>query len=56
MCNFWPCSITCGAPGFQRVYARTDPANSESVEVMPRLGMTHESTTETMIVRVPRRP
>jgi RimJ/RimL family protein N-acetyltransferase len=42
--------------GFQQVYARTDPPNKTSVQVMLRLGMTHESTTEKMIVYVLRRP
>jgi ribosomal-protein-alanine N-acetyltransferase len=41
---------------FQQVYARTDAVNRKSVEVMLRLGMTHESTTESMITYVLRRP
>jgi RimJ/RimL family protein N-acetyltransferase len=41
--------------GFQQVYARTDPPNEGSVEVMGRLGMTHESTTASMIACVLRR-
>jgi RimJ/RimL family protein N-acetyltransferase len=46
----WRCT------GFQQVHARTDPPNTTSVQVMLRLGMTHESTTEKMIVYVLRRP
>jgi ribosomal-protein-alanine N-acetyltransferase len=45
------CSTT-----FQQVYARTDPSNLNSVRVMLRLGMTHVSTTESMITYVLRRP
>ena len=41
---------------YQRVYARTDGPNYRSVQVMIRLGMTHESTTEAMITYVLRRP
>ena len=41
--------------GYQQVYARTDPPNHKSVQVMLRLGMTHESTTESMITYVLRR-
>jgi ribosomal-protein-alanine N-acetyltransferase len=41
---------------FQRVYARTDPPNVRSVQVMLRLGMKHESTTPQMIVYVLQRP
>jgi RimJ/RimL family protein N-acetyltransferase len=41
---------------YQRVYARTDPPNSKSVQVMVRLGMTHESTTASMISYLLRRP
>ncbi|MBV9769957.1 MAG: GNAT family N-acetyltransferase [Bryobacterales bacterium] len=41
---------------YQGVYARTDPANRKSVQVMLRLGMTHELTTESMITYVLRRP
>lgn len=40
----------------QRVYARTDPPNYRSIGVIERLGMKLESTTETMIVYVLRRP
>ncbi len=42
--------------GFKQVYARTDPPNQRSVAVMLRLGMTHVSTTETMISYVLGRP
>ncbi|HLJ50867.1 MAG TPA: GNAT family N-acetyltransferase [Bryobacteraceae bacterium] len=42
--------------GFQRVYARTDPPNQRSVAVMQRLGLTHVSTTKTMISYVLDRP
>ena len=38
------------------VYARTDRPNEKSVQVMLRLGMTHVSTTESMITYVLRRP
>jgi RimJ/RimL family protein N-acetyltransferase len=41
---------------YQQVYARTDPPNLESVQVMERLGMTHVSTTESIITYVLRRP
>jgi [ribosomal protein S5]-alanine N-acetyltransferase len=41
---------------YQQVYARTDAPNHKSVQVMLRLGMTHESTTESMITYVLRRP
>jgi RimJ/RimL family protein N-acetyltransferase len=41
---------------YQRVYARTDPPNSKSIQVMVRLGMTHESTTASMISYLLRRP
>jgi RimJ/RimL family protein N-acetyltransferase len=41
---------------YERVYARTDPPNRKSVQVMQRLGMTQESTTESMIMYVLRRP
>ena len=44
------------ATGFQRVYARTDPPNTKSVQVMLRLGMTHESTTASMITYLLSRP
>lgn len=39
-----------------QVYARTDPPNEKSVQVMLRLGMTDVSTTESMITYVLRRP
>ena len=39
-----------------QVHARTDPPNEKSVQVMLRLGMTHMSTTESMITYVLRRP
>ena len=42
--------------GFQRVYARTDAPNERSVQVMRRLGMTHESTSPSMITYIFRRP
>jgi len=38
---------------YQLVYARTDPPNRKSVRVMLQLGMTHESTTESMITYAP---
>jgi RimJ/RimL family protein N-acetyltransferase len=38
--------------GFSRFYARTDPPNERSVKVMRRLGMTIESTNESMITYV----
>ena len=41
---------------YQQVYARTDPPNHKSVRVMKRLGMAHESTTETTTTYVLRRP
>lgn len=41
---------------YQRVYARTDAVNHRSVQVMLRLGMTHQSTTQTMITYVLERP
>jgi RimJ/RimL family protein N-acetyltransferase len=41
---------------FQRIYARTDPPNESSVRVMQRLGMTHVSTSASMITYVLRRP
>jgi [ribosomal protein S5]-alanine N-acetyltransferase len=44
------------ATGYQKVYARTDPSNNGSVRVMQRLGMTHESTTESTITYLLRRP
>jgi [ribosomal protein S5]-alanine N-acetyltransferase len=37
---------------YQRVFARTDPPNLKSVQVMTRLGMVHESTTASMITYV----
>jgi RimJ/RimL family protein N-acetyltransferase len=37
---------------YPRVYARTDPPNEKSVQVMRRLGMKHESTTPSMITYV----
>jgi len=42
--------------GFQQVYARTDPPNEASVRVMQRLGMAHESSTQSTITYVLRRP
>jgi ribosomal-protein-alanine N-acetyltransferase len=41
---------------YQRVYARTDPPNRQSVQVMVRLGMTYVSTTESIITYVLKRP
>lgn len=41
---------------YQRVYARTDPPNFKSVQVMVRLSMVHESTTASMITYVLHRP
>jgi [ribosomal protein S5]-alanine N-acetyltransferase len=41
---------------FTRVFARTDPPNTASVEVMRRLGMRHESRTVTMITYILDRP
>lgn len=41
---------------FARVYARADPPNARSVDVMCRLGMTHLSTTESTITYVLHRP
>ena len=41
---------------YRQVYARTDALNHRSVEVMLRLGMTHESTTATMIGYLLKRP
>jgi len=40
----------------QRVYGRTDPPNRKSVQVMVRLGMTHESTDGSTITYVLGRP
>ena len=42
--------------GFQRVYARTDLPNASSVLVMQRLGMTHQSSTESTVTYVLHRP
>jgi ribosomal-protein-alanine N-acetyltransferase len=42
--------------GFQLLYARTDTPNENSVRVMRRLGMAHESTTPLTITYVLRRP
>jgi [ribosomal protein S5]-alanine N-acetyltransferase len=41
---------------FPRVYARTDPPNEKSVQVMLRLGMTRDLTTETGITYFQLRP
>ena len=41
---------------FARVLARTDPPNVKSIAVMQRLGMTHRSTTDTMVTYVALRP
>src|SRR5580658_9329000 len=41
---------------YQRVYARTDPPNENSVQVMRRLNMTHQSTTASTITYLLRRP
>ena len=41
---------------FARFYARTDAPNDKSVQVMLRLGMTHVSTTQSMVTYVLRRP
>ena len=41
---------------YQRVYARTDPPNLKSVQVMVRLGMVQESTTVSMITYMLHRP
>jgi RimJ/RimL family protein N-acetyltransferase len=41
---------------YQRVYARTDPPNRQSVQVMVRLGMTNVSTTESIITYLLKRP
>jgi RimJ/RimL family protein N-acetyltransferase len=41
---------------YERVYARTDPPNNRSIQVMLRLNMTHESTTASLITYVLRRP
>ena len=42
--------------GFLQVYARTDPPNIKSIGVMQRLGMTHVSTTETLVSYILHRP
>jgi ribosomal-protein-alanine N-acetyltransferase len=44
------------ATPFQRVWARTDAPNLKSVGVMRRLGMRHESSTETIVSYVFERP
>ena len=41
---------------YQRVYAVTDSPNDKSVQVMLRLGMTHESTTDSIVTYLLRRP
>jgi RimJ/RimL family protein N-acetyltransferase len=41
---------------YARVYARTDPPNERSVRAMARLGMTHQSTTESLITYSLERP
>lgn len=41
---------------YEQVYARTDPPNLKSVQVMLRLGMTHVSTTPSTITYLLRRP
>jgi ribosomal-protein-alanine N-acetyltransferase len=41
---------------YRQVYARTDPPNYKSVQVMLRLGMTHQSTTASAITYMLRRP
>jgi len=43
------------ATAYQQVYARTDPPNQKSVQVMLRLGMTHQSTTASVITYLLRR-
>jgi RimJ/RimL family protein N-acetyltransferase len=40
---------------FAHVYARTDPPNEKSIQVMLRLGMTHVATTHSLITYVLRR-
>jgi [ribosomal protein S5]-alanine N-acetyltransferase len=47
--------LSCST-SYRRVYARTDPPNYRSVQVMRRLNMTHESTTASMITYLLRRP
>jgi len=44
------------ATAYPRVYARTDPPNDKSAQVMRRLGMKHESTTPSMITYCLPRP
>ena len=44
------------ATNYDVLYARTDPPNVASVRIMERLGMRHESTTETLITYVLHRP
>jgi ribosomal-protein-alanine N-acetyltransferase len=41
---------------FEKVYGRTDPPNERSAAVLRRLGMTHVSTTPSMITYVLFRP
>jgi len=41
--------------GYERVYARTDPPNCRSIQVMLRLNMTHESTTASIVTYLLRR-
>jgi [ribosomal protein S5]-alanine N-acetyltransferase len=41
---------------FPLLYARTDPPNERSVRVIERLGMTHQSTSASLITFVLRRP
>lgn len=38
-----------GSTNYKRVYARTDPPNERSVRVTKRLGMTHVSSTASLI-------
>jgi RimJ/RimL family protein N-acetyltransferase len=47
---FWRCT------SYQQVYARANPPNNKSVQVMLRLGMIHLSTTATMVSYLLRRP
>jgi [ribosomal protein S5]-alanine N-acetyltransferase len=65
--QFWGKGIATEASGaaldyiwnstaFPQVWARTDPPNTASVTVMVRLGMTHQSSTPTMISYVIDRP
>lgn len=44
------------ATSYRQVYARTDPPNQRSVQVMLRLGMTHHSTTDDSINYLMQRP